>query len=75
MDAGDYQNVFGLSEAQIARRVKAAVRASDLPQLGEFQRSQRACMVQRDAARAPHSCRRRLSSRPCIYPWVEVGEI
>ena len=42
MDAGNDENVFGLSESQIARRVKAAARAADLPRLGEFQRPQRA---------------------------------
>ena len=42
MDAGNDENVFGLSEAQIARWVKAAARAADLPRLREFQRPQRA---------------------------------
>ena len=34
MDAGSDENVFGLSESQIARRVKAAARAADLPPAG-----------------------------------------
>ena len=42
MDAGSDEKVFGLSEAQIARRVKAATCAADLPRLGEFQLPQRA---------------------------------
>ena len=68
MDAGGGQNVFGLSEAQIARLVKTAVRAADLPRLGEFQRSQRASMVQRDAARAPAQ-----SPSPALLPTMYLS--
>ena len=42
VDAGSDEKVFRLSEARIARRVKAAARAADLPRLGEFQLRQRA---------------------------------
>ena len=51
MDAGSDENVFGLSESQIPRRVKAAARAADLPRLREFQRPQRAAGM---AQRQPH---------------------
>ena len=34
MDAVSDEKVFGLSESQIARRVKAAARATDLPPAG-----------------------------------------
>ena len=50
---GSDENVFGLSEAQIARWVKAAARAADLPRLREFQRPQRAAGMAQRQPRPP----------------------
>ena len=47
MDAASDENVFGLSESQIAWRVKAAARATDLSRLGALQRPQRVGTAQR----------------------------